>query len=862
MSCPEPDAWSELAQTGPRNELEAHLDGCADCRELVGAILRASTTANTVLAPELATRGAKIGRYIVEGRIGAGGMGIVLAAHDPQLERIVALKLVRVLDRGPAAIESARVRLVAEAKAMARLAHPNVVAVHEVVEAGDDFFIAMERVDGPDLATWLAEAPRLRGEALRVVVGAGRGIAAAHAAGLVHRDIKPANILIGRDGRARITDLGLAAVIAELDGDAPLAAGTDASGPASRLVGTPGYLAPEVAAGARGGARSDQYAFAITAWQAVFGNPPAAPPKREVGRIARVLRRALAEQPAERYPSITALVDQLERSGRPRWPRYVVSVVAIAAVALGIAWWRERDHAMATPTCEGDPAVGGVWSAPRRTELATALATRDPSPTQTLAPRTIELIDERARGWSTAVVDVCTSRQRGTQSAELADRRGACLEDQRHQLAAVLGAISDRSNAAQALAAVAQLARADACDDPVAQGRWNLPLHQLVRTQLAEAAALRSAGRYSEAMTRLTSLAALPKADLGLAATIAYTRADLAMRDGHDTDALAFAHEAVSLAERGQDDPARVTAMIALVKILVDLGRSTELAAIVPLLEAAAGRLPRDDSLVAPLENTLGNAAESSGNYADAERHYRAALIATQRKYGEIDAPEIAGVLGNIGSVLHEQGKLDDAREVLSRSVAMFEATVGPDHPDIAVPLTDLGTIALAAGQLDRAAGLFERVIKIRTGALGPDHPYVFEPTMLLGRVEQERGHGARALELFHRALALAQHGYGANHPAVAFAQFRIALLLADRDPRAATALAEQSVKIWDATGAVHVDAYGSRYLLAQLLWHDGAHARARALAEAARAGYVALGPSYDGDASGIAKWLAAHNSR
>ena len=204
VSCPPPDLWWKLADPECRDELERHVDSCEDCRELVAALARAGGD-----GPEVG-RGAKIGRYVVEGTIGAGGMGIVLAAYDPLLERTVALKLVRGLDRTPAAISGARARISAEAKAMARVPHPNVVAVHEVVEEGDELVIAMERVDGADLGTWLADAPRSRAERLHAVIDAGRGIAAAHAAGLVHRDIKPANILIGRDGRARITDLGLA----------------------------------------------------------------------------------------------------------------------------------------------------------------------------------------------------------------------------------------------------------------------------------------------------------------------------------------------------------------------------------------------------------------------------------------------------------------------------------------------------------------------------------------------------------------------------------------------------------------------------------------------------------------------------
>ena len=215
VQCPEPDRWSELADPARRDALELHLDACEDCRALLAVLTQAESPA--AWAPELASAGARIGRYVIERPLGSGGMGVVLAARDPQLERTVALKLVRIHDRTPAAIERARERLVAEARAMARLDHPNVVTVHEIVEDDGELVIVMERVDGADLGTWLAEAPRSRPERLRAILDAGRGLAASHAAGLVHRDVKPANILVDRAGRARLTDLGLAAAIVGID---------------------------------------------------------------------------------------------------------------------------------------------------------------------------------------------------------------------------------------------------------------------------------------------------------------------------------------------------------------------------------------------------------------------------------------------------------------------------------------------------------------------------------------------------------------------------------------------------------------------------------------------------------------------
>ena len=838
VPCPEPDRWAALADPASRGELEAHLDRCDDCRELVAALARARGPAH---AP-----GAQIGKYIVQAPLGAGGMGIVLAAFDPPLERTVALKLVRGVSHEPSAIAAARARLVAEAKAMARVAHPNVVSVYEVVEEEDELFIAMERVDGADLASWLAAAPRSRAERLRVVIETARGIAAAHEAGLVHRDIKPANILVGRDGRARISDLGLASAVEP----APLAAGS----PASTLVGTAGYLAPEVVAGARGDARSDQYAFAITAWQALFDERPGKP---ERGRLGRVLRRALAERPADRYPSLTALADQLQRAARPRWPRYLVAGLAVAAIAVTAAWWREHAAAAAS-SCTADPTLGGTWSGIRRGELAMVLTARDRSPSHRLVGSVLELVDRRARGWSDAVNDVCAARERGTISRAIADRRGACLEDQRDQLAAILDAIGPQTKVTTVLSAIAHVPAATACATPPDVTRTD---DRAATAELRQISALRVVGRYAEAERRLEALAKrTPASDLKLLSSIAHRRADLAMRRGDSRGALPVAHEAIAIAERAHDDYSRLRSLIVLVQVLDDLGRSTEVKAVVPLLEAAAASQTLDDGVTAMVENTLGNALHTAGDYAATERHYRAALAASQREYAGTPAPEIAGALANLGNTLHTEAKRDEARDVLNRSVAMYEATVGPDHVDLAIPLTELGSLADEADDLDGAATRYERVIAIRTAALGPSHPYLCEPLSMLGRVEQERGHTERALALYRQSLAIGTQGYGPDHPLVAAVEIHLAELLEARGQHAeAKQLAAKSVSIWEASGASLPEAYDARFLLAQLEWSAGAHARARALAEAARAGYAAYPAPYNQSAAKIARWLASH---
>jgi tRNA A-37 threonylcarbamoyl transferase component Bud32 len=385
---------------------------------------RDETASAAPSAPAIAAAdapGAVLGRYRIERELGAGAVGAVHAAFDPDLERRIALKVLR----RAAASDEARQRLLREARAMAQLAHPNVVTVYEVGTAAGRDFIAMELIHGETLADWLRAAPRSPTAILDAFLAAGRGLAAAHAAGIVHRDFKPRNVLRSRDGRIAVTDFGLACdaeagVPLALDDTLPLGAASGARSErhelteTGALVGTPAYMAPEQWRGDAITPGTDQFAYCVALWEALSGERPyrgqsldelsrriaAGPAALDASRIPRrlrgLLRRGLDPDPARRWPSMTVLLHCLERT---RHVRIAVAVPAAigaiaAAVAVGVALYPGEPAAL---PCE-PPArdVERVWSPSIAAELRAAS-----SPAETAA------FDAAYRDWQIARVAAC-----------------------------------------------------------------------------------------------------------------------------------------------------------------------------------------------------------------------------------------------------------------------------------------------------------------------------------------------------------------------------------------------------------------------------------------------------------------------
>ncbi|HEX3763440.1 MAG TPA: protein kinase [Kofleriaceae bacterium] len=287
--------------------------------------------------------------------LGAGGMGVVYAAYDPELTRKVALKVLT--SDGSRSPEELPIRalLLREAQAMAQLAHPNVVAVHDVGNVDGRVFIAMELVEGVTLTNWLAAERRAPGEIITTFLAAGNGLAAAHAAGVIHRDFKPDNVLIGNDGRVRVTDFGLARLaLGEPSGGTQGGRGKLAqavSTARSGVVGTPAYMAPEQYLGRSVDARADQFSFAVALHEALYGKRPFAPVELAIGAdppgrlvagprsgvsivLRRALLRALSPDPDQRHASMAELLTTL--APRPRRGR-ALALAAVLAIAAAVA---------------------------------------------------------------------------------------------------------------------------------------------------------------------------------------------------------------------------------------------------------------------------------------------------------------------------------------------------------------------------------------------------------------------------------------------------------------------------------------------------------------------------------------------
>ncbi|HVH98140.1 MAG TPA: serine/threonine-protein kinase, partial [Enhygromyxa sp.] len=726
-----------------------------------------------------------LGRYRIHDTLGRGGMGIVYAAFDPELERDVALKVLTPSHHG----EVAHARLRREARTLAKLAHPNVVAVHDVGEEHGRLYVAMELIKGGTLAKWTRAEPRSWQAVLAMFVAAGRGLVAAHEAGLVHRDFKPDNVLIDEAGQPRVVDFGLARVIeGELEQveatspdhlDRHTQADLDRANSSSltrpgAVMGTPAYMAPEQHLGDETDARTDQFSFCDALWEALYGERPfpggslaalaqavtsgrvSIGPSRGVPRAIRAaLLRGLEVDPRRRFPTLAELLDALEAVPRRRRMGAITALVATVALGLvGITWaFAGQSTGELAPVCEDTSArVDAIWTDAREAAIVDAL---DRAGGESVAPtRTLVLarLDDYARELAAGFEQACLDTEvRQLLSPALRDRRVRCLSDRLDALAAtadVLVAI-DRAGMRQVTRLVQELPSIERCAD-VSYLEARLPEPEdpdaadalaRARRELASANAHITAVRIDDAEAALgrASAAAAGVDHPPFAVELGFARARvLTLRSQYEQAAKQIEdvyHQAFAL---GHDDVA-IEAILELILTLgLDLGEPEQGLAWARHAQSLIERAGTA-RVEAKLLDARGKMFHRLGEHEQAVALLEQAIAVRRREFGPRSV-EVASSLNDLSNALDRLGRTAEARSVLAESIEIKLETLGEFSSSTAGSLTNMGMILWRAGEYEAAIEHHQHALQVFERAYGPDHRSVAGTSLNLAKALHSAG--------------------------------------------------------------------------------------------------------------------------
>jgi tetratricopeptide (TPR) repeat protein len=811
---------------------------------------------------------ARIGRFVLLDVLGSGGMGVVHAAYDPELDRKIALKI---LHSSAGQSSGSRGRLVREAQAMARLSHPNVVTVHDVGEHQGRVFLAMESVEGQTLSTWLAQDERSLREVLDIFVQAGRGLAAAHDKGLVHRDFKPENVMVGDDGRVRVMDFGLARPSTQARGDIEATVeqstlmSSARSGPvtvAGSVVGTPSYMAPEQWSGAEVDARTDQFSFCVALYEALCGQRPfegedlgslavsvttgkPLPPPAALAlpcSIMNALERGLATEPEQRWPSMVPLLELLQRDPARARRRFIA--LAAFAVFFGLAGggWFLR-HSRQIARCDQHAAaVTEVWGADNRQRIHQAfLATGVPYAADTYE-RLAPVLDHYAHDWTDLRRAVCLDRldadQRTTQQNTLA---AECLDERRQEFQTLVTelergtstAVRDGIVAAASLPRISQCVdelalteRADGPSDPqqreaVARVRRTLALSQ----QRGIVADFEGASRHATASIEQAEAIGWP----ALQASAQFSLGDAEYHLGHYEEAHDALHRAFTLALASGRDALASQAAEGLAQVWgIQRSRPKEGLLWADIAQASSTRRGRETG---DLHRLRGMLLADHGDLRLAEQEMNRAVELDQAEFGP-NHPHTAISLQARCNVYSDLGRYDEALACNENALEVQTAFLGPTHPNIAVALNNLGGVHLRMGDYPKGRALLEQALEIRELALGRHHPEVGQSLLNLGAATAMMGDLEAAEPVFVRAVEVLEQAVGPEDPTLAKALTNLAQLQVDTgEVPAAKHSGERALDIQEsALGLEHPDLINTLSLLASVHGKLGDLAAAEAL--------------------------------
>jgi serine/threonine protein kinase/tetratricopeptide (TPR) repeat protein len=751
--------------------------------------------------PVVYHRGEAIGRYVVLDLLGWGGMGAVYSAYDPELDRGVAIKLVRT------ASAQAQKRLVREARALARLSHPNVVQVYDAGIHRDEVFVAMELVDGTSLKEWCRKEPRPGWrEVLAAYLEAARGVMAAHDKGLVHRGIKPANILMGKDGRVRVADFGLAA--ASGPGAGPEEAGdsgsTDAlalaailesaerSRPSSpswqgrlddgltatgAILGTPTFMAPEQHLSAPIGPAADQYSLCASLYEGLYGVLPFVTESRPrggvelaeqklLGRIAsppadspvpawihKALVRGLAPKPEERYPSLGELVAALSQDPGARRRSQLrvgalIGSLVLLCVGATVGWVRiARDR---DPCGQVQQELGRIWDGAVKARVRQALLATGSSYAASTADHVEAALDRYAGEWLAMRGEVCRAFGQGQriQGRELLNRRDLCLERRLGELRAlteVLAAGPDPAVLSKASQASASLSPIAYCaDDKALTAQVQPPADPTLRARVKA---------LEPRVNRLDALLAAGKAKEGR------PEGEALLAEVSD---LAYA-------------PMRA-------QIHYQVGRLREWTgdydgAHTALREAAFLAAEGHDDV-------LAGYAWAQLLFVVAVKQQRLDEVRVLMEWGPAvmnrcdDLRARARWLHNEGMALMYLAQYPESGAKHKEALRIREKVLGPEHLEVGQSLNSMALLQWRTGQREAAQATYDRTLLILEKTLGSEHPNVAAVLNNIGSLANEQGRYEEARAQHERALAIREKAFGAEHPEVATSLYNLASAL------------------------------------------------------------------------------------
>lgn len=772
-TCPSDDqllAFAEgLLGAVDREDVEEHLAGCADCSAVVGATVRHPEPSELVA----------VGRYEVHEEIGRGGMGRVLRARDPSLDRDVAIKLIL-----PSALSSAaRERFAREAVTLGKLRHPNVLEVFDVGESQGAPYFVMEFIVGHNLDAWSrGRGPR---EILECLRGAGRGLAAAHAQGVLHRDFKPSNVIVGHDGRAKVADFGLAGV--EVAQTAPTGGGapTDSLTKTGAIMGTPAYMAPELLDGGKASMLSDQFAFCVSMHEVLYGSrpfsgadaralsaairngeiPPASDDVVIPGRTRRALVRGLSPEPRERFDSMDALLHEL-RPERSAGAKLGLGLGLSAGVGLAIV----TAFGLANPepsTCSAFAGeLSGVYDAAARGNIRASFAQSELPYAKASSRSTVAALDTYAEHWVAGARASCLASESGELPGDALDVRMRCFKHAAQSLDSMVELLEapEQAHIERGSELVATLPNLALCSD----------LEALKRFSVLPAGAAEAA--QAEALDPILSQA----------------HAKTLVNDFDGAWELLQKHsEALDAATY---PPIRVRALR--VRGRVSLAREDLETARVASLQAhqlaVEHRLDRDAARTAMF---LGRIASRAGNLQETERWFDLSLaISEAGGFNQIKA----FTLSTASQFYEERGQLDRAVQAARTSVELTEDD--PTYPPTsrAEVLLSYSDRLLARGGEDKGLRQLQEAREILLAVHGDSHPSIGDVERSLQVRASRRGdyqasfrHGRESLR-----ITLANDGEGSLRAVAATGNLAIALKELGRYEEAAEQLQRADVML------------------------------------------------------------------